>query len=128
YILVVCDHYNNAASTIFDAFPKDELFAADPEELQGAVAALLNLRADESRLLTRLGKDGRTVSLIAAVPRARFSAEVRDRVRDLVAERYGADGVDVHEVLTEGDRMQVHLIAYAADGLKEVATSDVQAE
>jgi glutamate dehydrogenase len=53
---------------------------------------------------------------------------VRDRVRDLVAQRYGADGVDVHEVLGENDRMQVHLIAYAADGLKEVSTSDLQAE
>ncbi|TML07011.1 MAG: NAD-glutamate dehydrogenase, partial [Actinobacteria bacterium] len=121
-------HDYKAAITLFDSFPKDELFAADAEELQGAVSALLNLRADESRLLTRLGEDGRTVSLIAAIPRARFSAEVRDRVRDLVAARYGADGVDVHEVLGEGDRMQVHLLAYAADGLKEVSTGDLQAE
>src|SRR5205823_537416 len=67
-------------------------------------------------------------ALIAAVPRDRLGAEVRERVRELVARRYGADGVDVHEVLSEGDRMQVHLIAYAADGLNEVSTSDLQAE
>ena len=126
--LIEGSHDYKAAIALFDSFPKDELFAADADELQGAVAALLALRPDESRLLTRLSKDGRSVSLIAAVPRARFSAEVRDRVRDLVAERYGADGVDVHEVLGENDRMQVHLIAYAADGLKEVSTSAVQAE
>jgi len=126
--LIEGSHDYKAAVTLFDSFPKDELFAASAEELQGAVSALMNLRMDESRLLTRLSEDGRTVSLIAAVPRDRLSADVREGVRELVAERYGADGVDVHEVLSEGDRMQVHLIAYAADGLKEVSTSELQTE
>jgi glutamate dehydrogenase len=126
--LIEGSHDYKAAVTLFDSFPKDELFAAAADELQGAVAALLALRADESRLLTRRSEDGRTVSLIAAVPRDRLSAEVRERVRKLIATRFGADGVDVHEVLGEGDRMQVHLIAYAADGLNEVSTSDLQAE
>jgi glutamate dehydrogenase len=126
--LIEGSHDYKAAVTLFDSFPKDELFAASAEELQGAVSGLMNLRMDESRLLTRLSEDGRTVSLIAAVPRDRLSADVRERVRELVAERYGADGVDVHEVLSEGDRMQLHLIAYAADGLKEVSTSELQSE
>jgi glutamate dehydrogenase len=126
--LIEGSHDYKAAITLFDSFPKDELFAASADELQGAVAALLELRADESRLLTRLSQDGRTVSLIAAVPRDRLSADVRERVRELVAERYGADGVDVHEVLSEGDRMQLHLIAYSAEGLKQVSTSELQSE
>jgi glutamate dehydrogenase len=126
--LIAGSHDYKAAVTLFDSFPKDELFAARAEELQGAVASLMQLRADESRLLTRRGEDGRSVSLIAAVPRSRLSADVRERVRALIAERYGADGVDVYEVLGEGDRMQVHLIAYAADGLSEVSRPDLQAE
>ena len=98
-------HDYKAAVALFDSFPKDELFAADAEEVQGAVAALIGLRADESRAARP--QRGRTLgSLIAALPRDRLNAEVRERVRDLVAERYGADAVDMHEVLGEGDRMQ----------------------
>ena len=125
--LIEGSHDYKAAIALYDSFPKDELFAANAEELQGAVAALIGLRADESRLLTRRSADGRSVSIIAAVPRDRLSADVRERVRDLIAERYGADNVDVQEVLGEGDRMQVHLTAYAADMLNEVSTSELQA-
>jgi glutamate dehydrogenase len=120
-------HDYKASVALYDSFPKDELFAASAEELQGAVGALIGLRPNESRLLTRRSEDGRSVSLIAAVPRDRLSADVRERVRDLIAERFGADHVDVHEVLGEGDRMQVHMTAYAARTLEEVSTSELQA-
>jgi glutamate dehydrogenase len=124
--LIEGSHDYKAAVALYDSFPKDELFAASADELQGAVSALIGLRADESRLLTRRSADGRSVSIIAAVPRDRLSADVRERVRELIAERYGADHVDVQEVLGESDRMQVHLTAYSARTLAEVSTSELQ--
>jgi glutamate dehydrogenase len=125
--LIEGSHDYKAAVALYDSFPKDELFAASAQELQGAVSALIGLRADESRLLTRRSADGRSVSIIAAVPRDRLSADVRERVRELIAARYGADHVDAHEVLGEGDRMQVHLTAYSARTLAEVSTNELQA-
>jgi glutamate dehydrogenase len=125
--LIEGSHDYKAAVALYESFPKDELFAATAEELQGAVSALIGLRADESKLLTRRSTDGRSVSIIAAVPRDRLSADVRERVRELIAERYGADHVDVHEVLGEDNRMQVHLIAYSSATLNDVPTSELQA-
>ena len=66
--LIEGSHDYKAAVALFDSFPKDELFSARTDDLRRAVVELLSLEGDRVRLLGRRASDGRSVSLIAALP------------------------------------------------------------
>jgi glutamate dehydrogenase len=70
--LIEGSHDYKAAVSLFDSFPKDELFAAATDDLRGAVVALLALQGEQVRLLGRRDPDGRSASLIVALPRSRY--------------------------------------------------------
>ncbi|NGX45226.1 MAG: NAD-specific glutamate dehydrogenase [Chlamydiae bacterium] len=106
-----------AAVTLFESFPKDELFTAPVEDLRRAVVQLLLLETgDEVRLLGRQEEDGRGVSLIVALPRQNYDAALLEQLTALVKRRFGAGTVDTHEVLGEGDRVRVHFTVHIASG------------
>ena len=82
--LIEGSHDYKAAVSLFDSFPKDELFAASTDDLRGAVVALLALQGEQVRLLGRRDPDGRSASLIVALPRSRYDAELLARLQDLL--------------------------------------------
>ena len=55
--LIEGSHDYKAAVSLFDSFPKDELFAASTDDLRGAVVALLALQGEQVRLLGRRDPD-----------------------------------------------------------------------
>ena len=55
--LIEGSHDYKAAVSLFDSFPKDELFAASTDDLRGAVVALLALQGEQVRLLGRRDAD-----------------------------------------------------------------------
>src|SRR5689334_8499823 len=125
--LIPGSHDYKAAVHLFDSFPMDELFASTVDEIRAAVSALLTLQGDDVRLLGRLGNDGTSAALIAALPRSRYSSGLRERLREAVAEAYGGARVDVHEVLQESDRVQVHFAIHDAAGLRSVDVMALEA-
>ena len=66
------------------------------------------------RLLGRALADGRSASLIAALPAARYDAELLEAFTALLRERFGTDAVDTHTVLGEGERVRVHVTVHVA--------------
>ena len=73
-------HDYKAVVSIFESFPKDELFAASTEELREQVMGLLHLQEQQHvRLFVRRDLYGRSVSLLVAIPRDRFNAEIRQQ-------------------------------------------------
>src|SRR5215210_6606109 len=118
--LIEGSHDYKAAVSLFDSFPKDELFAARTDDLRRAVVALLALQGDQVRLLGRRDPDGRSASLIVALPRARYDGELLERLVERFRERFATDSVDSHLVLGEGDRVQVHFRVHASGGLPAV--------
>src|SRR4051812_42036712 len=128
--LIEGSHDYKAAVSLFDSFPKDELLAAPVEDLRAAVTALLGRAGpDRVRVLGRRHPDGRGASVIVDLPKARYDAEVLARLRGLVGARVGGDTVDAHEVLGEGDRVQLHLTAHAPGGkVAELQLPDLQRE
>ena len=124
--LIDGSHDSKAAITLFDGFPKGELFGAPIEDLRAQIAALLSLRADEVRLLGRRSRDGRGAALVAALPRERYSATLRERLRGMVASAYGTDVVEQHEVFGEDDRVYLHLTVRSGGGLPEVDVSELE--
>ena len=126
--LIEGSHDYKAAVSLFDSFPKDELFAASTPDLRRAVVALLGLQGDQVRLLGRRDPDGRSVSLIVALPRSRYDDELLARLLDLLHERFATDAVDSHLVLGEGDRVQVHFRVHASEGLPDVGIRELEKE
>ena len=115
--LIEGSHDYKAAIALFDSFPKDELLAAPVADLRRAVVALLgNVAPDRVRVLGRVHPDGRGASLIVDLPKSRYDASVLARLRELVGRRVGSRTVDAHEVLGEGDRVQIHLTAHTPEG------------
>jgi len=66
-------HDYKALVTIFESFPKDELFSAPTDELREQVMGLLQVHeTKEVRLFARRDPYGRSVSLLVAMPRDAF--------------------------------------------------------
>ena len=126
--LIEGSHDYKAAVSLFDSFPKDELFAASTNDLRGAVVALLALQGDQVRLLGRRDPDGRSASLIVALPRSRYDGDLLTRLHELFRERFQTDAVDSHLVLGEGERVQVHFRVHDSSGLPEVDVRELERE
>jgi glutamate dehydrogenase len=90
-------------ASLFQALPKDELFQADTDELHRTLVGLLYAEEHrEVRSLVRVDHATRTISVLVAVPRDHYSPQLRQRVHELLLERYGDGRVDVEVSL--GDR------------------------
>src|SRR5215218_2031049 len=126
--LIEGSHDYKAAVSLFDSFPKDELFAANTHDLRRAVVELLSLEGDRVRLLGRRASDGRSVSLIAALPAARYDAELLDAFSALLRERFGTEAVDTQTVLGEGERVRVHVTVHAPGGVPDVSLQELEQE
>src|SRR5829696_4328714 len=126
--LIEGSHDYKAAVALFDSFPKDELFAARSDDLRRAVVELLSLGGDRVRLLGRVASDGRSASLIAALPAARYDAELLEALTALLRERFGTDAVDTHTVLGEGERVRVHATVHAPQGVRDVSLRELEQE
>ena len=102
-------HDERALRTLFDAFPKQELFETEVEDLRHTMVKLLEVaRRQEVRLLVRREPSGRSLSALVTVPRERFSAALRTSVQELLVERAGASGVDYQLSMTERDQPLLH--------------------
>ncbi|MEA2135489.1 MAG: glutamate dehydrogenase [Solirubrobacteraceae bacterium] len=126
--LIEGSHDYKAAVSLFDSFPKDELFAAGTDDLRGAVVALLALQGEQVRLLGRRDPDGRSASLIVALPRSRYDGELLERLIDHFRVRFSTPAVDSHLVLGEGDRVQVHFRVHASAGLPDLDFRELERE
>jgi glutamate dehydrogenase len=123
-------HDYKAVVTIFESFPKDELFAASTEELREQVMGLLHLQeAKHIRLFVRRDLYGRSVSLLVAIPRDLFDAEKRHRLQDLFLERFQGTTIDYHLSLTEGGLAQLHFTVHVGHGqVPDVPFDELQRE
>ena len=126
--LIEGSHDYKAAVSLFDSFPKDELFSARTDDLRRAVVELLTLEGDRVRLLGRRSSDRRSVSLIAALPASRYDAELLDAFTALLRERFGTDAVDTHTVLGEGERVRVHVTVHAPGGVPDISLRELEQE
>jgi len=126
--LIEGSHDYKSAVALFDTFPKDELFAAPVDDLRRAVVALLELEGtDRVRLLGRRARDGRSASFILALPRERYRNVLVERVTRLFKRRFKARDVEAQHMLSEvGNRVRVHFLVHAPDGLVDVDRDELE--
>jgi len=115
--LIEGSHDYKAVVSIFESFPKDELFAASVDELRSSIMSLLALQeTGRVRVFVRRDLFGRSVSIVVALPRERFSAELRHRLQDLFTELFRGSSVDYHLSLGESQLAMIHFAVHVADG------------
>ncbi|MGN6379808.1 MAG: NAD-glutamate dehydrogenase domain-containing protein, partial [Gaiellales bacterium] len=109
-------HDYKAVVSIFDGLPKDELFAATAQELRVVVMALLAMQgAGDVRLLARLDRGGRSVSVLVALPPDHVSTELLIRLEHLLEERFRGTSVD-HHLSVDTDPAWFHFTVHVPEG------------
>ena len=126
--LIEGSHDYKTVVSVFESFPKDELFSASVEELRTQVMGLLALQEQQHvRLFVRRDLYGRSVSLLVALPRDRFNADVRRKLQDLFLARFAGSSIDYHLSITESGLAQIHFTVHIAKGeIPEVAFDELE--
>ena len=129
--LIPGSHDYKAVIALFESFPKDELFQASADELRRLVAGLLQLEKHGGiRVLIRRDLYGRNVSIVVALPRDRFNAELRKRLQALFLERFDGTTIDYHLSLGETDSARIFFTVHVAPGkpIPDVRYEELEAE
>ncbi len=121
-------HDYKAVVSIFESFPKDELFAATPEEIRTQVTGLLALQEQQHvKLFVRRDLYGRSVSLLVALPRDRFTPEVGQRLQELFLGRFRGSSIDEHLEFAESGLAHLHYTVHVASGqVPDVSFDDLE--
>ena len=123
-------HDESTLVGLFQALPKDELFQTPVDTLQRTLVSLFEAEEHHRvRVLARVEKFTRTVSVLVAVPKDDYSPELRKRLTRLLMSRYDATRIDVD--LSLGDRedavvrFSVHIDGEIPDVSVEALERDV---
>ncbi len=112
---------------LFEAFPKHELFVADPHELRDSLVALLEARRNQQvRLLAFPDPASRTMAILVALPRERFSVPVRHAISNLLVARFGASGVDYQLSLDEQGQALLSFTLHGPTVRDDVSLSELE--
>ena len=123
-------HDYKAAVSIFESFPRDELFQAGVDDLRVQVMSVLSAEgSDRVTLQLRPDPVARTTTVLIAMPRDRFNGELRMRLQALLAGRFGASAVEYHLSLTEGNLAQLFFTMHPGEGdLPVLPQEELEAE
>ena len=128
--LVPGSHDYKAVIAMVENFPLDELLSVPTDVLRATLVDLLELQEQRKvRLFAHPDLFERSVSLLVALPRDRFNAELRQRLQDLFMERFHGSSVDYHLALGEADPAQIHFRIHVEDGqIPSVSFADLEQE
>ncbi len=127
--LIEGSHDYKAMVGLFEGFSKHELFTSSVDDLRGAMVGMLAIQErDQVRLFIRRDLLERSVSVLVALPRDRFNANLRRQLQELFVERFEGSSVDYHLALGEADPAQIHFTVWAEGSIPEVDRSALEAE
>lgn len=102
---------------ILEAFPRDEMFQINHEQLTETCRALLDLELMPcTRVLARRDIFRRYVSVLVYVSRERYTTEKRERITAYLADEYGGYVTDVTPVFSIGPLVRVHVVLWKDGG------------
>jgi glutamate dehydrogenase len=129
--LIPGSHDYKQAVELFESFPKDELFQASTEELRNLVVGLLQLEKHGGiRVLVRRDLYARSVSIVVALPREKFSAALRRRLQRMFLEVFNGSTIDYHLSLGETEQARIFFTVHVDPGVQipEVPYEELEGE
>ena len=115
--------------TIFSSLPKEELFLASSDEIAQDIQTILT-RYNTSEVFVSVRRDplGRGVSIMAVLPRTRFSGAFRREFETVLTTRYQAEILNYHLSMGGGDQARLHFyLGGKAERLAAIRARDLEA-
>jgi glutamate dehydrogenase len=110
-------HSGKILFNVLEQYPRDELIQTDPETLSSFALAIMQLNEHPRvRVLSRIDRFDRFVSVLVFVPRERFSTEVRVKIGDYLAKVYAGRVSAFYPAFPEGSLARVHFIIGRYEG------------
>ncbi|MEX0699600.1 MAG: NAD-glutamate dehydrogenase [Acidimicrobiia bacterium] len=127
--LIEGSHDHKAVIEIFESFSKHDLFTAPVLHLRTDIMGLLALQeTHQVRLFIRRDLLERSVSVLVALPRDRFNADLRKRLQDLFTRRFNASSCEYHLELGETDPARIHFTVWVDGPIPEVEFEKLESE
>jgi len=110
-------HSGKTLRHILETLPRDELFQSSVEELTRTCMGILGLQERaRTRLFLRRDRHGRYFSVLAFIPRDRFSSEVRERIEAMLMRELKGERLDTAVQIGESPLAQLHLLIRPKSG------------
>ena len=127
--LIEGSHDHKAVIEIFESFSKHDLFTAPIDLLRTEIMGLLALQeTHQVRLFVRRDLLERSVSVLVALPRDRFNAELRKRLQDLFMQRFQASSSEYHLELGDADPARIHFTLWVEGPIPETDFEKLESE
>jgi glutamate dehydrogenase len=110
-------HAGKALLNVAESYPRDELFQIDLETLSDFADKIRQLdERPRLRVLSRLDKFDRFVSVLVYVPRDRYNSTVRSRIGEYLKTVYQGRLSAYYPAFPEGNMARVHFIIGRSEG------------
>ncbi|HEX5672491.1 MAG TPA: hypothetical protein VFY46_07175, partial [Acidimicrobiia bacterium] len=127
--LIEGSHDHKAVIEIFESFSKHDLFTAPMELLRTEIMGLLALQeTHQVRLFLHRDLLERSVSVLVALPRDRFNAELRKRLQELFTQRFQASSSEYHLELGDADPARIHFTHSVEGAIPEIDFEKLESE
>ena len=96
---------------MLEHYPRDELFQIDEDTLYRFIMTILQLdERPRVRVMARLDRFDRFVSVLVYVPRERYDSHIRARIGDYLAQTFDGRVSAFYPFFPEGPMVRVHFI------------------
>jgi len=110
-------HSGKALLNVLETYPRDELFQVDQETLQRLVLEVLSLgERPRIRVLPRVDRFDRFVSVLVYIPKDRYDTDVRRRVGAWLAQVYAGRISAAYPYYPDGPLVRTHFIIGRDEG------------
>lgn len=115
--------------SVLESYPRDELFQTDASDLLRIATGIVAICGrSQVRFFPRKDKYNRFVSCLVFTPRDRSNSDLRQKIKDYLAEVYGGEIADSFVEITESKLTRFHVIVRTNNGIPVVDSSKVESE
>ena len=116
-------------ANVFDSLPTEYLFTTDADEIVHMIDRVLEAEQErKARVHIMQSQDDGTAFVLAAMPRGRWSDEVRQDIEQCLVESTGASYCDHGVFVGRYDTMLIHFYLTGCQALSETESADLTEE
>ena len=121
-------NYKDLIATL-ESYPRDELFQINAKDLLRIATGIVAICGrSQVRFFPRKDKYNRFVSCLVFTPRDRSNSELREKIKDYLAEIYNGEIADSFVEITESKLIRFHVIVRTNNGIPTVDSAKVERE
>ncbi len=115
--------------SILESYPHDELFQINPQDLlKNATGIVAICGRSQVRFFAREDKFKRFVSCLIFTPREKTNSDLREKIKNYLAEIYQGELADSFVQITDSNLIRFHVIIRTNNGIPQVDETKVESE